>query len=478
MKLLVRFLALAAAIQLAATPAIAQRRPRASSAVLERNVRAHLGFLASDALQGRGSATNFERIAAEYVAAQLAQFGLEPAGDEVGGVRSFLQRVPLEREVLTGPPVLRAGGVELVFGRDFVAKMIAPGTVTGPLQALGPGSMPERGAVAVVSDAAAVDEREIDRLAYRAFRAGVAALVVPERPGDRAAWESMAAEAPAPQPRKPGARARGLTWLVASREAAAALAALAPGSSVTVAVPSEPDRDAATWNVVGRLRGTDQRKTAEAILLGAHIDHLGIGVPVDGDHIYNGADDDASGVVAVLELARSLATGPRPRRTIYIACFGSEEVGGFGADYFVEHSPVPLERIVAHLQFEMIGRPDPAVPAGTLWLTGFDRSTLGPELARRGAKLVADPHPEQGFFERSDNYTLALKGVVAQTVSSFGLHEDYHQPSDELSTIDTTYMSRAIGSLVGPVRWLASSRFRPAWRPGLAPAPREQRGGQ
>jgi Zn-dependent M28 family amino/carboxypeptidase len=171
----------------------------------------------------------------------------------------------------------------------------------------------------------------------------------------------------------------------------------------------------------------------------------------------------------VLELARALASGAKPLRTIYFVCFGSEEKGGFGAGYFIEHSPVPLERIVANLEFEMIGRPDQKVPADTLWLTGYDRSNLGPELARQGARLVADPHPEQNFFQRSDNYTLALRGVVAHTVSSFGLHADYHRPSDEVSKIDFKLMTSSIGSMIEPVRWLANSTFRPAWAPGRAP---------
>jgi hypothetical protein len=117
----------------------------------------------------------------------------------------------------------------------------------------------------------------------------------------------------------------------------------------------------------------------------------------------------------------------------------------------------------------MLGRPDSKVPANTLWLTGYQRSTLGPELARQGALLVADPHPEQNFFQRSDNYTLALRGVVAHTVSSFGLHTDYHRPSDDLSKIDFVFMTRAISSLVKPIKWLANSSFKPTWLPGQMP---------
>jgi Zn-dependent M28 family amino/carboxypeptidase len=187
------------------------------------------------------------------------------------------------------------------------------------------------------------------------------------------------------------------------------------------------------------------------------------------DTIYNGADDDASGSIAVLELAQALAAGPRPKRTIVFAWFGSEESGGTGSRYFADKPVVPLDRIIANLQFEMIGRPDAKVPANTLWLTGYERSNLGPELARRGAKLVQDPHPEQNFFTRSDNIQFARRGVIAHTVSSFGLHKDYHQPSDEIGTIDFTHMTDAIRSMLEPVRWLANSTFRPEWKPGMKP---------
>ena len=222
-----------------------------------------------------------------------------------------------------------------------------------------------------------------------------------------------------------------------------------------------------TWNAIGILRGTSEKE--EVVLLTAHLDHLGVGPAVNGDTIYNGADDDASGTTAVLTLAHLLATGPRPKRTIVFALFGSEEIGGFGNQAFLQRPPVPLSSIVANLEFEMIGRPDSAVPAGTLWLTGFDRSNLGPELAKHGAHLVNDPHPKELFFQRSDNYALARGGIIAHTVSSFGLHKDYHQPSDELRRIDFNHMTNAIASMVGPIRWLADSKWKPEWNPGRNP---------
>jgi len=219
-----------------------------------------------------------------------------------------------------------------------------------------------------------------------------------------------------------------------------------------------------TWNAIAILRGSDPGN--EVVLLTAHLDHLGIGpANAAGDSIYNGADDDASGTSAVLAFANILAAGPRLHRTVIFALFGSEELGGFGNAAFLAHPPVLLASIVANLEFEMIGRADPAIPNDSLWLTGYDRSSLGPELAKHGAHLLPDPHPQENFFQRSDNIALARQGIIAQTVSSFGLHKDYHQPSDEVSKIDFNHLIRSVASMIEPVRWLANTTWRPAWNP-------------
>jgi|SRR5580765_3228938 Zn-dependent M28 family amino/carboxypeptidase len=224
-----------------------------------------------------------------------------------------------------------------------------------------------------------------------------------------------------------------------------------------------------TRNVIGVLRGRDPKLKDEVVLLTAHLDHLGVRKPVNGDAIYNGADDDASGCVAVLQLARALAQKKAPRRTVLFVFFGSEETGGQGNQYFLQHPPLPLKNIIANLEFEMIGRPDAAVKPGELWLTGFEFTNLGPELAKHGARLVADPHPKQHFFQRSDNYALAKQGIVAQTVSSFGLHQDYHRPSDDEAHLDFKHMEQAIHSMLAPVEWLANSDFKPEWVEGQKP---------
>lgn len=241
----------------------------------------------------------------------------------------------------------------------------------------------------------------------------------------------------------------------------------------TVEIPgggTDSRRPVRTWNAIGKIAGRDPSRQGEAVLLSAHLDHLGARGTGD-DRIFNGADDDASGTTAVLEFARVLASGRAPDRTVIFVWFGAEELGGFGARHFLEHPPVPLASIVANLEFEMIGRPDPLVPPRTVWLAGYERTTLGPALAAHGARLVADPHPEQKFFQRSDNLELARRGVVAQGVSSYGLHAQYHTPEDDLAHIDFAHMTAVIQSLVAPIEWLANSSFVPAWRPGGQPDP-------
>jgi len=222
-----------------------------------------------------------------------------------------------------------------------------------------------------------------------------------------------------------------------------------------------------TFNAIGYLEGTDA--ASGTILLTAHLDHLGTRDKGKEDGIYNGANDDAAGTTAVLELAHALAAGPRLKRSVLFVCYGSEELGGLGSTYFGAHPPVALASIVANLEFEMIGNQDPKMPKGVLLLTGWERSNLGPTLKEHGALLGPDPYPEQHFFQRSDNYMLALKGVVAHTAAGWGTPPTYHQPNDDLAHLDLGFMTAAIQSLVEPMRWLASTDFKPTWNKGGQP---------
>ncbi|HET7468408.1 MAG TPA: M20/M25/M40 family metallo-hydrolase [Gemmatimonadales bacterium] len=230
-----------------------------------------------------------------------------------------------------------------------------------------------------------------------------------------------------------------------------------------------PEATVQAVNVVGLVRGADPALRDQIVLIDAHYDHLGIGPAVNGDSIYNGADDDGSGVVAVLGAARALAAGPPPRRTVLFLATTGEELGLLGTRWYLEHPAAPLEKTVANLEIEMIGRPDSlAGGPGKGWLTGFDRSTMGPMLAQAGIPIVADPRPAQQFFMRSDNIAFARRGIPAQTLSSYGMHRDYHTPSDEVSRIDARHLATMVQAAARAARLLADGEA-PTWNPGGRP---------
>lgn len=223
-------------------------------------------------------------------------------------------------------------------------------------------------------------------------------------------------------------------------------------------------------NVIGVLPGSDPELRGEAIVVAAHFDHLGVGRPDEsGDSIYNGADDDASGTVAVMEIARALSSGPAPARTIVFLAATAEELGMLGTRWYLDHPTVPLESTVGMLAIEMIGRPDSlAGGRGRAWLTGYERSTMGDILEESGIPIVPDPRPEQNFFLRSDNAPFAFLGIPAHTLSSYNLHEDYHRPSDEIDKIDFEHMTEVVDAAIRAVRVLADGP-RPEWHPGGRP---------
>lgn len=439
----------------------------ARTAIDERNVRAEMGFLAGDALQGRGSGTLFERIAAEYIGSQFMQFGLEPAGEKGSdGKPTFVQTVTISRKTFAENPSIKFGAATLTHGGEMLVLRTNTDTATGVLQKLEAGGKPNPGSAVLMRAKEGDDQRAAMQGAMALASAGAAIVFVEETPQWRGNWAAMASRMPS----YTASQAKPAVMIVVSKAAAAEIANAAEGTKFDFGGKLAPSKDQFTWNAMGKIIGSDPKLASEVILLTSHLDHLGVRENAPGDDkIFNGADDDASGSVAVLELARVLAAGKRPKRTVYFVCFGSEEAGGFGARYFVENMPFPKEKLVANLEFEMIGRPDAKVKPEELWLTGYERSNLGPELAKRGAKLVQDPHPEENFFQRSDNIQLARAGVIAHTVSSFGLHTDYHRSSDEVKTIDFLHMTRAINSMIAPIQWLVNSNFVPAWVEGKRP---------
>lgn len=486
--LLALLLSLAAAAQTAAATQSEQQTTRravhshrpvvrndgsTTSALCASCVRDNLTYLAGPALHGRGSGTEDEHHAAQFIAGKLKAYGLAPAA----GDGQFIQTATLRSREVSGNPTLTIeakanGGAQalvLTHGKQIAISGLSQSPVTAKLQKIDL-SDEKASPVDVVSGGALLvklnpgTSMEEARRFLEPYRNGSASLVIMAIPPSAQRMFDVLAKHPPQMPQQVGSqepKARA-ALVLAKQETFDRLWSEAEGSTITLRAQITPWKTTHTWNVLARIDGTEK---GQIILLSAHLDHLG----VENGETYYGADDDASGTAAVMELARVLAKEPKPKRTIIVALWGSEEEGMVGSRYFLQDPTFLLKDIVANLEFEMIGRPDPKLKPDELWLSGFDRTDLGPELAQHGARLVADPHPAEKFFTRSDNYALAKDGIIAQTVSSFGLHKDYHQPTDTIDKIDFQHMDRAIGSMTGPVTWLANSDFKPEWVEGKKP---------
>ena len=219
-------------------------------------------------------------------------------------------------------------------------------------------------------------------------------------------------------------------------------------------------------NVVAILPGSDASLRNTYIVLSAHIDHIGVSQPIEGDSINNGADDDASGTSAVMEVAEAFASGAeRPRRSIIFLAVSGEERGLLGSAYFAEHPPVPIGSIVANINIDMISRN----ARDTIVAIGQEYSSLGPlseKLARRhtdiGLAVTKDPWPQERLFFRSDHFNFARKEIPSIFFFA-GLHQDYHAPNDEVERVDAEKAARVARLAFYLSRELANSAETPVW---------------
>lgn len=245
------------------------------------------------------------------------------------------------------------------------------------------------------------------------------------------------------------------------------------GSEPAPAEPPPAEAGAASptaRNVGALLRGSDPGLAADVIVFSAHYDHIGKGPPLDGDAINNGADDDATGTAAVLQIARAMAALPaRPKRTTLFLCFYGEEKEFLGSRHYCESPAVPLARHRAVFNIEMVGRPDDIKPREA-WITGFDQSDFGRLVAesgsRAGIRFYENGRLSKMLFSASDNISFARKGVVAHSVSAGSLHKDYHRPGDEVAKIDFPNMAAVVRGLFVAGHAMADGGSLPVWKSG------------
>ena len=460
---------------------------------------ATISFLASDALRGRDTPSPGLEAAAAYLVSEYRRLDLDPAGEN----GTFYQRYPFPLRQLdaqqagfhVGTP---AGEETLAYGEDFFGTGAtremtpAPLVVAGqsfPSASGGVGALRDRIAVYVLPGDYSRDWRLLrSQQAREAQAAGAVAAVHILAAGwsadsiaDFAARAAAPARALGDEPQFPQLM---LSYAAAERTMSAAGLALdelwaeaiagtlapleVPGVAATPGLPvQELDRGLAP-NVAAVLRGSDPTLRDEYVVLSAHMDHVGVGEPVNGDSIYNGADDDASGTAALLEIARAMAeSSQRPRRSVLFLHVSGEEKGLLGSRWFSDHPTVPLAGIVANLNVDMIGRNSP----DSIVVIGREYSSLGPLVAsvasehpELGLVVSDDIWPEERFFFRSDHFNFARKEIPALFFFA-GVHECYHRPCDEVEEIDVDKAAEVARLILHTTERIANGTERPAWDP-------------
>lgn len=242
--------------------------------------------------------------------------------------------------------------------------------------------------------------------------------------------------------------------------------------------------EATVPNVLAMIPGEDPSLRDEYIVLSAHFDHVGVGQPIAGDSIYNGADDNGSGTAALVEVARVLAAlpeGERARRTILIAHVSAEEKGLLGSRWWVDNPTVPIENVIANVNVDMIGG---SMHPDTLVVLGREYSSLGPLFDDVNAGLpelnlttAPDLWPQEQLFFRSDQLNFMRREIPAVFLFT-GLHECYHSPCDDIDFVDTEKVSRIARLIAHTVYQMANAEARPQWDPaGLQEVRRMLSGG-
>jgi hypothetical protein len=452
-------------------------------------IRAHVEFLADDLLEGRGTGTRGHDIAAKYVAAQFEAMGLKPAG--VNG--SYFQPIPF-RSVLIVPEqtsikLARNGNEEtLMYGEDYYGvgdPRQQVSSLTGQVVYVGHGvTAPDFG----IDDYKGIDAKgkivaflrtrdphlppsegahyaDIEtRLENAAAHGAIGAIEIRDAESDRiqpfkralrqSTLPTMSWIGPNGYPRGRRDEIRAAAVLSPAGTAKLFSGAI-PRKSLTLPVSisittTSRNSDVTSANVIAMLEGSDPQLRSEYVVYTAHVDHLGIGEPVNGDAIYNGAFDNASGTACLIEIARAfMRLESRPRRSIIFLGPTAEEKGLLGSDYFAEYPTVPRSQIVAdvnmdsqNLQFDF----------RDVQVLGAEHSTLGGDAARAATKMnlevSPDLQPDLAFFRRSDQYSFVKRGIPALFLRRGGKAVDphidglkmvnewyatvYHSPSDDL----------------------------------------------
>ncbi len=460
---------------LAASPASASAQGEAAvgaATITVDDLRLRIGALAHDSMRGRATPSPELDKAARHIAGRFEEFGLQPADGD-----SYLQEYPLTASRAGAPGrqslEIDGPGGGTIDASDVLSVPGGRGEAAGPLAVVMPGGAdPPAGAVAVMPVTAEETRRGLEAVRGVLDGGAVAVLLAVDAPDDyfagiRRFYERERLSVGVPE--ELGAPVA----LVRTRALPEALrAALASGAGTTAyeaRVRTHSDfREERAYNTIGWIEGSDPDLRGEFVVFTAHMDHVGVGRPVDGDSIYNGADDDASGTAAIMELAQAFASlETPPRRSLVFMTVSGEERGLLGSGWYAENPLFPLGATVANLNIDMIGRNW----RDTVVAIGADESTLGTALRQTlrahpelGLEMIDDPWPEENFYFRSDHYSFARKGVPILFFFT-GTHEDYHGPNDEPDRILYDKTARITRLIFHLGQRIADADERPEWDP-------------
>lgn len=508
------------AIVLSASAVNAQSKFGNEKAITPDRLKSHLEFIASDEMEGRDTPSRGLDIATLYVATQLKLWGAQPAGDD----GTFFQKIKLSRgNVELEKSSVEFGGKTYSYGDGFKNAFFG-GAVTGKMVYCGHGYMFKgkgidpfagvdlKGKIMVVAsglpkgasfqDMQGEAGKDYMWPAFAAQKLGaVGILTIPDddylknwspRTSSRMGGFSMEGESDGGGASVPSIVAGpdlvkavfegesvSADDAMKGREASDKGVELASAKSLKLTV-SENKEVVYTRNVVAIVPGSDPKLKKEYVAFGAHIDHVGMRTTGTGDRIFNGADDDGSGTVSILEIAHAFLTGQRPKRSCLFVWHCGEEKGLWGSAYYTEHPTVDLKDVVTQLNIDMIGRSKPAgdtKPANKL-LTGPNEvyvvgsTKMSTDLQKTSEAVnkaflkidfnykYDDPKDTERIFYRSDHYNYAHKGIPIIFYFD-GVHEDYHRPGDEVSKIDFVKMSRVAQTVYATGWTLANASGRP-----------------
>lgn len=451
-------------------------KEKAEETVQKNTLEGHIYFLADDLLEGRGTGTQGNKIAASYLANSLRKYGAKPnleSGD-------FYQKFELSRFYLPEKVALSINGesynelvafdidatdgteeaIYLNFGleADYIGKNVKDKIVI--VKAGTPESQEIRPALG-----SRANKREL------AIQNGAKGLIEvgafdPEIwPRFKHAFEERVSLSEGIKEALPM-----YLWLLASPEQLDNLGK----EKVTITIKTQgiQEEKIQTQNVIGIIEGTDPKLKEEYVMYSAHYDHIGIGEPdAKGDTIYNGARDNAIGTTAVLSIAENIGKYPTKRSAVFIF-FTAEEKGLLGSKYYVEHPVFPLNQIVYGFNTDGGGYNNTSLAT----IIGLNRTTAQKHIVKGaaafGLKAIDDPAPEQRLFDRSDNVSFARMGIPAPTYSTgFDAFDDeinkyYHQAGDEADSLDYEYLTKFFQGYVFSGRLIANDPITPYWVQG------------